>query len=146
MAYQVSIFLENRPGHFRRVTTVLKREGINIRTMTLSTTSLGWGVLNLIVDNPVKAHDALSKQNFSVKLRKVVVLKMDDTPGGLDGLLEKLENTGINIENAYGRIVKEKEKAYLAIDVENIDEAESKLREAGLEFLDDEVVYGNNLN
>lgn len=145
MAYQVSVFLENKPGHFRRVTTVLKHEGINIRTMTLSTTSLGWGVLNLIVDHPEKAFEALSQQNFPVKLRKVVVLKMDDTPGGLDALLEKLENAGINIENAYGRIVTEKEKAYLAIDVENIEEAEMKLHNAGLQFLADEVVYGINL-
>jgi hypothetical protein len=34
MAYQVSIFLENKTGHFERVTSVLRENNINIRSMT----------------------------------------------------------------------------------------------------------------
>ena len=45
MAYQVSIFLENKIGHLERVTAVLKDAQINIRTMNLNHTASGWGYI-----------------------------------------------------------------------------------------------------
>ena len=56
MAYQVSIFLENKIGHLERVTAVLKAAKINIHTMNLNHTANGWGILNLVVSNPELAH------------------------------------------------------------------------------------------
>ena len=41
MAYQVSIFLENKIGHFERVTGVLAKKNISIKTMTLTHTAGG---------------------------------------------------------------------------------------------------------
>lgn len=143
MAFQVSVFLENKIGHLERITGVLREANINIRAMTLTHTSQGWGIFNLIVSNPFKAYESLIEHRISATLRKIAVIEMEDTPGGLDDLLKKISSAGINFTNAYGRIVESGKLAYLAIDVEDIDHAFEKFSEAGLTLIHDEKVYGN---
>jgi len=143
MAFQVSVFLENKIGHLERITGVLREANINIRAMTLTHTTQGWGIFNLIVSNPIKAYESLTDRGLSATLRKVAVIEMEDTPGGLDDLLKKISSAGINFTNAYGRIVESGRLAYLAIDVEDIDHAFEKLTEAGLTLIPDDKVYGN---
>lgn len=141
MAYQVSAFLENKAGHFRQVTSVLTEVGVNIQTMTLSTTTMGWGILNLIVDNPEKAEEALKAKNHPVALRKVIALAMDDSVGGLDTALAHLEAAGINMETAYGRNRNSNGKAVLIVDVHDVENAEQLLIAEGASLLTDEEVY-----
>ena len=144
MAYQVSVFLENKIGHFQRVTRVLKEIQVNIRTMTLNNTANGWGILNLMVSNPEKAHAALSEKGFSVSLREIIALRMEDRPGGLDDLLVKIAAAGINFDNAAGRITEENKWAILILDVPDVVRTREKLINAGIEELPDNVVYGIN--
>jgi hypothetical protein len=146
MASQVSVFLENKIGHLQRITSVLKAAGINIRSITLSHSTQGWGILNLIVSNPEQACQTLSDNNFSATLRQVAVIEMQDTPGGLDDLLKKIADAGINFTNAYGRIVVPGKSAYLAIDVEDVGNSIEKLAAAGLKLVSDNDVYGNNIH
>ena len=143
MAFQVSVFLENKIGHLERITGILRNDHINIRAMTLTHTTQGWGIFNLIVSDPQKACDSLVSNGLSATLRKVAVIEMDDTPGGLDELLKKISAAGINFTNAYGRIVESGKMAYLAIDVEDIDNAFVELEKAGLILVPDHKVYGN---
>ncbi len=142
MAYQVSIFLENKTGHFERITGILRDENINIRSMTLTHTVSGWGIINLLVDQPENACKILSEKGVSAVLRKVLVFGMEDHPGGLDEILVQLAKAGINFLNAYGRVLSESKKALLIIDAEEIEIAEQKLTEIGLQPLDDKTVYG----
>ncbi len=142
MAYQVSIFLENKIGHLERVTAVLKEAHINIRTMNLNHTASGWGILNLVVSNPVLAHQLLVEKSLSAALREIVVIEMKDQPGGLDELLQEVAKAGVNFTNAYGRSAFASEKAYLVIDTEDVTDADLKLRKVGLKLLADEAIYG----
>ncbi len=144
MAYQVSVFLENKIGHFERVTRVLKDSQVNIRTMTLTNTANGWGIINLLVNEPEKACMALSEQGFSVSLREVIALRMEDRPGGLDDLLVKIADAGISFDNAVGRITEENKTALLVLDVTDLDSAREKLRMAGINELPDSIVYGKD--
>ncbi|SHE83226.1 Uncharacterized conserved protein, contains tandem ACT domains [Mariniphaga anaerophila] len=142
MAYQVSVFLENKIGHFERVTGILKDVGVNIRAITLSHTTQGWGILNLLVNNPEKAKEALTEKGVSATLREIAVFAMGDIPGGLDELLKKIAAAGINFTNAYGRNIEIGVMAYLAVDVEDIEGAEEKIKAAGLQLVPDDEVYG----
>lgn len=143
MAYQVSIFLENKVGRLEKVTGILREVGINIRAMNLTHTTQGWGILSLLVSDPEKARLALANQNVPVSLRKIAVIAMNDVPGGLDELLKRIASAGINFTNAYGRNTMPGEMAYFAIDVEDIDNAFEKILSAGLQLIPDEDVYGN---
>ncbi len=144
MAYEVSIFLENKIGHFERITRILREAQLNIRSMAINDTANGWGILNLLVNDPQKAYEALSKQGVSAALRKVIALEMKDEAGGLDELLLQVAQAGVNFNNAIGRIVQEKQKAILILNVEDYDESVEQLKKQGLTIMDDSMVYGNN--
>lgn len=143
MAYQVSVFLENKLGHFEKVTGVLAEQKINIRAMTLTHTANGWGILNLAVTDPEKAKTALNEKGLSATLRKIVAIEMDDKPGGLDGILKALSKAEINFTNAYGRMLQDGDKAYFVIDVHDIPDATERLEKSGIKLADDKSIYGN---
>jgi hypothetical protein len=143
MAYEVSIFLENKIGHFNRITSVLKENHINIRYMAINDTANGWGILNLITDNPQKAHDMLSEKGISVALRKVIALEMRDEAGGLDDLLMEVAEAEVNFNNAFGRTVKENQTAILILNVDDYEESIEKLGKRGLKIIDDAIVHGS---
>ncbi|MDD4108612.1 MAG: hypothetical protein PHH93_07830 [Prolixibacteraceae bacterium] len=142
MAYEVSVFLENKIGHFERITHILKENKINIRSMTLNDTSNGWGILDLLVNDPEKAHNVLSDRGISVALREIIALEMKDVSGGLDDLLLKVSKAKVNFDNAYGRIIQENRSAILVIDVRDVEDSKKKLIEAGVKIMDDKKVYG----
>jgi len=142
MVYEISVFLENKITHFEGITNVLKSEKINIRSLTLSNILHGWGVLNLLVDQPEKAYRLLSEKGNSVALREVIALEMKDEAGGLDELLVKIARVDIHIENAYSRLISETGMAILVLDVPDVLEAKKRLEQNGIPVLDDATVYG----
>jgi len=144
MAYQVSIFLENKIGHLERVTSVLKDAHINIRTMNLNHTANGWGILNLVVSDPILAHNLLIEKGLSAALREILVIEIIDRPGGLDDLLKEIVKAEVNFTNAYGRSGHANRNAYFVIDTDDVPEAHDKLQKAGLHIMPDEKVYGNS--
>jgi hypothetical protein len=110
--------------------------------MHLNHTASGWGILNLVVSDPVEAYRLLNEKGISAAMRKIAALKMADQPGGLDFLLGKIADAGVNFINAYGRVVNDREEAIFVLDIEDITDAEQNLRNAGLEILPDDIVYG----
>ena len=142
MAFEISVFLENKITHFEGITNVLKSEKINIRSLTLTNMMHGWGVLNMLVDQPEKAYKVLSENGNSVALREVIALEMKDEAGGLDELLVQIARVGIHIENAYTRLISDNNMAILLLDVPDMIKAREKLQANGIEILKDDIVYG----
>lgn len=142
MAFEVSVFLENKIAHLEGITNILKSEQINIRSLTLINIMHGWGVLNLLVDKPEEAYQALAGKGNSVALREVIALEMKDETGGLDELLVSISRAGIHIENAYTRLISQTGMAILVLDVPDVIEAKKLLMQNKIPILDDSVVYG----
>ena len=142
MAFEISVFLKNKITHFEEVTRYLKQENINIRSLTLNNISQGWGVLNLLVDQPEKAYQLLSESGNSVVMREVIALEMKDEAGGLDELLVKLSRAGIHIESAYTRLISDSKTAILLVEVPDVLEAAQRLKRNDIKIIDDLLVYG----
>ena len=142
MAFEISVFLKNRITHFEEITGILKQENINIRSLMLSNISHGWGVLNLLVDQPEMAYQLLSESGNSVVLREVIALEMKDEAGGLDELLIKLSRTGIHIESAYSRLIDNNKTAIFIIEVPDVLEAKERLVKNDIQIINDNIVYG----
>ncbi len=142
MAFEVSVFLENKIAHLEGITGILKKENVNIRSVTLNSILHGWGVLNLLVDKPEKAYQLLSEKGNSVVLREVIALEMKDQAGGLDESLLKISRAGIHIENANSRLITESKMAVLLLDVPDVMDAVIRLKSSGVHVLDDKTVYG----
>lgn len=136
IAKQLSIFAENKPGKLAAVTAVLAREKISIRATTISTSDT-FGVINLIVDDPRRAQDALAKAGMTVRLRDVLAVLIDDRPGGLDRLTQLLFKENINVNNAYGFVLESREKAVFVVDVDQIDRALKLIEKNGFKTLDE---------
>lgn len=142
MALELSIFLENKITHFEEITRNLKKENINIRSLLLNNIYHGWGVLNLLVDQPEKAYKVLTEAGNSVVLKEVIALEMKDETGGLDELLIKISRSGIHIESAYSRVISENKMAILLLEVPDVLEALRRLGTHEISVLPDEIVYG----
>lgn len=142
MAFELSVFLENKISHFEEITRNLKNEKINIRSLMLNNIYHGWGVLNLLVDQPEKAYKVLSEVGNSVVMREVIALEMRDESGGLDELLVKIARAGIHIESAYSRVISENKTAILLLEVPDVIEATQRLKRNDITIIDDQLVYG----
>jgi hypothetical protein len=139
IAYQLSIFAENKPGKLAHVTSVLARENISIRATTISTSDT-FGVISLIVDDPKRAEAALTKVGMTVHLRGVLAILIPDKPGGLDKLTRLLEDEGVNINNAYGFVLESAKKAVFVVDVDQMEKTEKLLEKHGFQTMDTEAL------
>lgn len=97
---QISVFLENRAGRLAEITRALSEADINIKALSLADTS-DFGILRLILDNCEKAYQVLRDKGFTVGRNTVVAVKMPDSPGGLDSILQILREAGVNVEYMY---------------------------------------------
>lgn len=139
IAYQLSVFAENKPGRLAAVTQILSKEKINIRATTI-TTSDTFGVINLIVDDPKRAETVLTKAGMMCHLREVLAVVIDDKPGGLDRLTQLLAKEGVNINNAYGFVLEGHEKAVFVVDVDQIEKTQTLLEKNKFKTLDAEAL------
>jgi hypothetical protein len=139
IASQISIFAENKPGKLATVTHVLAQEGISIRATTIATSDT-FGVINMIVDHPARAQEALTKAGMLVKLRSVLAILIEDQPGGLDRLAQLLVSEGINVNNAYGFVLESHVKAVFVVDVDQLEKAERIVEENGFTTIGPEIL------
>ena len=123
--HQLSLFLENSPGKAVEPCRLLARAGVNIRTLTLADTQQ-FGILRLIVE-----------AGYVVNETEVVAVEVDDRPGGLAGLLETLEPSGVNIEYMYAFTFGREDRAIMVFRFDRPDVAIEHLRAAGVNLLSD---------
>ena len=131
---QLSVFLENRPGHLSRVCEVLAEAGINIVTMTLADTR-EFGILRLIVREWQRAKEALETAGFAVNITDVMAIEVADEPGGLEKILKAAEAGGLSVEYMYAFACKQKKNALIVIRFDDIERASAALKEAGIGVL-----------
>lgn len=130
---QISIFSENKPGKLKNITKGLAEEGVNILAMNIASSD-GFGVIRFIVDKSDVAYQSLKRKGFTVSLNEVLAIELIDRPGGLYEVSAILAKKKINIENAYVLILGSRKKAFLIVDVQDIEKAKKLLRNENLHF------------
>ena len=138
---QISVFMENRPGALERVTGVLGKAGINIRSLSLADTS-DFGILRLIVNDVAVAQKVLQENGFTVKRTNVVAVEVPDRPGGLHDILTVLSENQINVEYMYAFIEHSGENAIMIFRFNPNDAAIDALVKNGYSILSGEKIYG----
>lgn len=140
MVKQISLFLENKKGRLARVCRVLGEAGINIRALSIADTT-DFGVLRLIVNDPVQAYQVLREKGFVASITDVLAIQVPDTPGGLADALEKFEQAGISVEYVYAFIGTTSEEALVIIRVENPGEALAVIEKTGIKVVQGDEIY-----
>ncbi len=82
MAFQLSIFAENKPGRIERVTRSLAEAKVNIRNINIASAG-EFGVIQLLVDDPQEGYRRLKEDEIPVSMQQIIAVCIDDTPGGL---------------------------------------------------------------
>ena len=137
---QLSLFLENAPGHLISPCAVLAEAGINILTLTLADTQ-GFGILRLILREWEQAQQLLEKSGFVVKVTDVVAVQVEDRPGGLRKLLQIVEQSGVNIEYMYAYTLRTGGKAVMVFRLDNTDQGIAALLTGGARVLSAAELY-----
>ncbi len=140
MPYQVSVFAENRPGKIERITRVLAEKKINIRAITISDSG-DYGIIKLLLDRPEDGCECLKSEGFAASLKEVAAVRLVDRPGGLHGVSRLLCESGVNVEDAYGFMLKSHEDAIFVFQVDNVERVEKILQENGIPIVRENELY-----
>lgn len=133
VAKQLSVFIENRQGRLGEVLNVLKENGVNIFSLSLADTT-EYGLLRLIVSDPITGKEKLSDCGFSTILTDVLVLNITHEVGSLQQILGDLSSKGVNIEYMYGLSI-DGDDASVVLKATDLKRAEEILHDAGIKTL-----------
>lgn len=138
---QLSLFLENEPGHLKVPCQALGRAGIDILTMSLADTQQ-FGILRLVVEDWERAKHVLEVAGCVVTVTDVLAIEVHDRPGGLAELLERFEAAKLGIEYLYPfPSGKRGGSMVLVFRLDDPPAAASRLRQEGVRVLDRSEVF-----
>lgn len=90
MIRQISVFVENQPGSMMNVTNVLTEAHVNIRAISTFDTP-EFGIMRLVVDDPVRAKESLTSKGFVNRVSDVIGAELKRRKGKSES---DVENTG----------------------------------------------------
>lgn len=129
MIRQLSVFVENKPGSFLRVTKALHEQNIAIQGFC-SVDSPEFGILRIIVDRPVEAQRLLDEEGFMAKCYDVIAVEINDQET-LDRLLKACCESNISINYMYSAFGDGCSHSAAILYSEYLDETEEMLRGKG---------------
>lgn len=127
-------------GSLSKPLEVLTVANVNIRAMCMADTS-EFGILRLVVDDPVKGKEALEENNFLVKITEIIGVEMNDTPGGLTSVLDIIKENLIDLEYLYAFSHDKAGKAILLLHADDIDNLIDVLTQNNIPIVSAEEVY-----
>ena len=139
--HQLSLFLENKPGHLAEPIRLLANEGVDIRTLSVADTQQ-FGILRMIVSDWPKANELLLQAGYVVKVTEVLAVEVPDRPGGLADVLHLFQTGAINIEYLYAFPFGRAGKAVIIFRFDKPDEAIERLQTAGINVVESVEIVG----
>lgn len=138
---QISVAVPDRPGELARTIKLLSRRGVDIKAIYLSRTNgeVPEGLVRMIVTQPAAAVAALKEGGFAPVEEKVIVIALDDHPGGMAPALDALAAESINLEYAYGFVSHDVRRALSILGVADREGARGVLVKAGITVVDEQA-------
>lgn len=119
---QLLILAEHRPGTLALLCSELAKVAVNITAIMAAHDQPG-GIR--LLANPVgTARRVLDGLGMRYKEEDGIAVRLSDRPGALGKVTRKLGDAGINIEYAYGSIVKGENRALIVLGVSDVAKAE----------------------
>lgn len=98
--HEVTAYLENKPGRLAKICSALAHERINIRALTVMDSGER-SVLRFVTDDVDPTKRVMTSLGTEFSTTEVLAVPMDNRPGALAKILERLAEEHINIEYAY---------------------------------------------
>ena len=122
---QLTLSLESKPGVIAKIARTLGDAGINITGLSATDTT-GRGKVRILVSDGARAVQTLKAAKYRVTEEAAVVLSLENRPGALAGVAEKLAQAKMNIKSIYAT-AGEGGRATVVLTVANADKAVSLL-------------------
>ena len=139
MIRQISVFVENQPGSMMNVTSVLTEAGVNIRAISTFDTP-EFGIMRLVVDDPVSAKNSLTAKGFVTRVSNVIGVELKDEQGNLNQMLKILADGKINIDYIYSFVIREGKAPVMVFHTDDFEQAEKVLEAADVKIMEEEVL------
>jgi len=97
---QLSVFVENKPGHLADTLATLAHGNVNVLSFTIADTA-DYGILRLVVDQVEKAKELLEAGGYAVVEHPVVCALLPNEPGVLAAVARLVAESGLDIEYIY---------------------------------------------
>jgi hypothetical protein len=150
---EISLFLKNAPGELARLSLLLSNAGINIDALTIQDASSyvqelfqargksikriasvanyssikmdsrEFALIRLLADNSDQAIDVLSKHDYIFDIMPVIAIKLDNKPGTLADVTDKIGKAGINLNYVYGSVSSPDAKCLFIFSPDDLDRA-----------------------
>ena len=137
MIRQISVFVENQPGSMMNVTSVLTEAGVNIRAISTFDTP-EFGIMRLVVDDPVSAKNSLTAKGFVTRVSNVIGVELKDEQGNLNQMLKILADGMINIDYIYSFVIREGKAPVMVFHTDDFEQAEKVLEAADVKIMEEE--------
>ena len=111
---QLTVFIQNKKGTVAPVAEILSKNNVNLRALSVAETQ-DFGILRIVVNDNVTAEKVLTENGYLIK--------------------SALDYAGINVEYLYAFMARTEKHAYVVLRVEENEEAESILEEAGFKLI-----------
>ena len=131
---QITVFVQNQKGTVVSVTDILSKNNVNLRALSIAETE-DFGILRLIVNDEATAEKVLKENGYLIKVIDVLGVKIGDEPGKLTSALDVLDKANINVEYLYAFMARTEKHAYVVLRVEENEEAETALVNAGFKMI-----------
>jgi hypothetical protein len=138
IVHQLSVFLENKSGRLTEVLETLGQENVKITALSIADTS-EFGILRMIVSDPVKAQKMLKEKSFTVNLTEVLSIITPNEAKYYAKALKILSDIDISIEYTYAFSVGE--KSVIILRTSNTELAIKALQEHEIELLRASELY-----
>ncbi len=133
---QISVFLENKPGALYAMTGVLAQNQVDMRALSVAETK-DFGIVRMIVADVYKATTVLKEAGYIHSITPVLGVAIPDVPGGLNKVLQVLDEAQMNVEYMYAFLGgKKADHAYMVFRVEDNEAATAALAARGIKTVE----------
>ena len=98
--HEVTAFLENKPGRLAKICSALGHEKINLKAVSVMESD-GRSVLRFVTDDLEPTRKVLTSLGTEFDTAEVLAVEIENRPGALAKVLERLAEEHINIEYSY---------------------------------------------
>lgn len=119
---QLLVLAEHKPGTLARICSELAKVAVNITAIMAAHDQPGG--IRLVATPVSTARRVLDNMGIPYKEEEAIGVRLTDRPGALGKITRKLGDAGVNIEYAYGSIVKGENRALIVLGVSDVAKAE----------------------
>lgn len=137
MIEQLTVCLPDGPGKLAKMCHLLGENNIQIHALMVAET-VDFGIIRVLCDRPRTTCQMLLDAGYNAMVCRVVAAEVENVPGALGRLLDRLASCDLNVEYAYTCSINDR-----TIDVIKAtgEPLEIKLHESGLSLLNGSDIY-----